>query len=67
VACSKCEARRRALLSEAKTVTDFLARFRAWVNKPYDDDMNALDWFLFAGLVIVIIFAWQSILNKVLD
>jgi len=48
-------------------VTDFLARFRAWVNKPYDDDMNALDWFLFAGLVIVIIFAWQSILNKVLD
>lgn len=67
MACSKCEARRRALLSEAKTVSDFFTRFKEWVAKPYSDSMSALDWFLFVGLVLVIIVAWTSILNKVLD
>jgi len=48
-------------------VTDFFNRFVTWVKKPYSSEMSALDWFLFLGLVIVIIFAWRSILNKVLD
>jgi len=67
LACTSCEARRRALNLEARNVSDFFNRFVAWVKKPYDNDMSALDWFLFLGLVIVIIFAWRSILNKVLD
>jgi len=67
VACSKCEARRRALISEAENVTDFFNRFVAWVKRPYDSDMSALDWFLLVGLVVVAVFAWRSILNKVLD
>jgi len=67
MACSKCEARRRALLSEANKVSDFFSRFVEWIKRPYDDNMSSLDWFLFIGLVIVLIFAWRSILNKVLD
>lgn len=67
MACSKCEARRRALFSECQNVTDFFNRFVQWVKRPYDNEMSAFDWFLFLGLVIVIIFAWRSILNKVLD
>jgi hypothetical protein len=67
VACSKCEARRQALFSEIGKMQGFAAAFTDWIKKPYDDDMTALDWFLFVGLIIVVIFAWTSILNKVLD
>lgn len=67
MACTSCEARRRALKLEAANVSDFFNRFVAWVKQPYNSDMDVLDWFLFLGLVIVAVFAWRSILNKVLD
>jgi len=67
LACSSCQARREALLSEASNVNDFFNGFVGFVKRPYSEEMSALDWFLFLGLVVVIIFAWKSILNKVLD
>lgn len=67
MACSKCEATRRAILSKGQKMGDVTSRFMSWIKKPYDDDMTAIDWFLFIGLIIVIIVAWSSILRKVLD
>ena len=40
-----------------------LADFAKWFAKPYDQDMNVGDWFLFLGLVAILSFAWSRILQ----
>lgn len=41
--------------------------FMAWIREPYSDDMTVLDWFLFIGLILLIIWVWARILRKVID
>ena len=38
-------------------------RFKKWLAEPYGDDMSALDWFWFLGLIIVLAAIWQLILR----
>lgn len=38
--------------------------FKDWLNKPFDADMDALHWFLFFGLIIIISIAWGMILRE---
>lgn len=33
--------------------------------KPYDEDANALQWFMFTGLIIVFAVAWNMILRDI--
>lgn len=39
---------------------------QSW-KQPFRADMSAADWFLFLGLIIVILVAWRIILNHILE
>ncbi len=51
--CSACEQRRQTMLDD----------FKQWAQHPFSADMNALHWFLFVGLLIVIGAAWGFVLR----
>jgi len=36
-----------------------------WLKQPFKPEGSIVDWFLFAGLIIVIIFLWQRILVRI--
>ena len=36
-----------------------------WLAQPYDTSMNTTHWFLFAGLVLVILGVWFMILREI--
>lgn len=36
-----------------------------WLAKPFDSNGNALNWFLFVGLLLVIIFAWSRVIGLI--
>lgn len=38
-------------------------KFKAWAAEPFKADMSALQWFLFVGLLIVIVAGWRVILS----
>ena len=37
----------------------------AWLKQPFREEMNAVDWFLFLGLVIAIMVLWQMVLHTI--
>jgi hypothetical protein len=41
------------------------ARFKAWAQHPFSVDMTAGEWFLFIGLLVVIIGLWNIILFRI--
>jgi len=36
--------------------------FKQWAQKPFSVDMTATEWFLFIGLLIVIVALWNVVL-----
>lgn len=42
-------------------------KFRAWAARPFAVDMTATEWFLFIGLLIVIVGLWNIILFRITD
>jgi hypothetical protein len=42
-------------------------RFAAWAKRPFSVDMTAGEWFLFIGLLIVIVVLWNIILYRITD
>ena len=40
-------------------------KFKAWASEPFSVDMTAGEWFLFIGLLIVIIALWNIILFRI--
>ncbi len=44
----------------------FCQSARAWLAKPFDEDGNVFDWFLFVGLIGIISFLWTRILARIL-
>lgn len=42
---------------------DMWDKFKAWAAEPFKADMSALQWFLFVGLLIVIVAGWRVILS----
>jgi hypothetical protein len=40
-----------------------LQSFQAWLASPFKSGMNAWDWFLFIGLLIVVCILWHMILR----
>lgn len=41
--------------------------FKKWYKEPFADEMDALDWALFVGFIIVVIVFWQLVLRHVLQ
>lgn len=37
--------------------------FQVFLSRPFSADMTALDWFLFLGMLIVIVIMWRVILQ----
>lgn len=44
----------------------FCERVKQWLNKPFDDNGNVIDWFLFVGLIGIISWLWSRILVRIL-
>lgn len=55
------------MASTGNTLDDFDAMVRKWWAQPFDASGSALQWFLFLGLIIIIIIAWNTILRFVLE
>jgi len=36
--------------------------FTNWLREPFRSNMSAADWFLFVGLLLVVMFLWRLIL-----
>jgi hypothetical protein len=45
----------------------FWDKFKTWASKPFSVDMTAGEWFLFIGLLIVIVGLWNIILFRITD
>ena len=45
----------------------FSERIQKFLDRTYDDEMDALGWFAFFGLVMVIAMAWGIILRHIAD
>jgi hypothetical protein len=44
-------------------MTCFTCSVKNWFDDPLPERANALDWFLFAGLLVVAVVAWNLILH----
>ena len=44
-----------------------LESIRAWWDEPFDSEGDVWTWFLFIGMLIVIIFAWSRVLRLISD
>ncbi len=47
------------------TDCNFCNAVRAWVKKPFDEDGNVLDWFLFVGFIGLVSWLWSRILVRI--
>lgn len=45
--------------------SDFTDDFKSWAQQPFSIDMPAVDWFLFIGLLLVVMIAWRLVLGTV--
>jgi len=50
-----------------KEMTDWVVKFHEWLKRPYSEEMSAMGWFLFAGLLLIIGWAWSTIIRKLAD
>ena len=39
------------------------SNFSGWLSKPFSEDMDALHWFYFVGLLLVIATLWGMVLR----
>lgn len=46
-------------------MSGFWDKLKSWAQKPFSVDMTAQEWFLFIGLLIVIIGLWNIILFRI--
>ena len=44
---------------------DLAGSFADWVRRPYAEDMSAFRWFLFIGLLILILVLWRTVIDKI--
>lgn len=42
-------------------------KFKTWAQRPFSVDMTAGEWFLFIGLLVVIVVLWNIILFRITD
>lgn len=44
-----------------------IANFKNWYQRPFSSDMDVMHWFLFLGLLIVLMAGWRIILVHVTE
>jgi len=44
---------------------DFMKRLQNWLDKPFKQDGNVVDWILFLGFALVVAFFWTRILKQI--
>lgn len=44
---------------------NYVSSLKGWLNKPFDESMSAVDWFLFVGLMLAIIWLWSRIIVRI--
>ena len=44
-----------------------IAKFKAWLDHPFDSGMSYQRWFAFVGLLLVILIFWNIILSHMRD
>lgn len=42
-------------------------KFKVWASHPFSVDMTAGEWFLFIGLLLVIVVLWNIILFRIVE
>lgn len=45
----------------------FVADLKAWAKKPYNENGDLLDWFLFIGLLTVCTILWTRVIRRLAD
>lgn len=45
---------------------EFCQSVRSWLKKPFDENGDVLNWFLFVGFIGVISWLWSRILVRIL-
>jgi hypothetical protein len=58
---------RGTLNGELEMIMDYWTTFKAWYARPFDQGMTATQWFIFAGLLIVIMILWRLILSHIAE
>lgn len=48
-------------------VENFISDFKSWAAKPYDENGDLLDWFLFIGLLTALTFLWSGVIKRILN
>jgi hypothetical protein len=48
-------------------MASFWDDFQQWYSQPFSADMPAKDWFLFIGLLMVIVILWSLVLKHLGD
>jgi hypothetical protein len=48
-------------------LNSFITDLKAWARKPYDDEMNLFDWFLFIGIWVVATILWTRVIRRLAD
>jgi hypothetical protein len=51
----------------AGTASDFANTIEKWWAQPFNAQGSAFQWFLFLGLLIIIVVAWNQILRFILE
>lgn len=46
---------------------EWVTKFHEWLKRPYSEEMSAMGWFLFAGLLLIIGWGWSTIIRKLAD
>lgn len=41
-----------------------MGNFKSWWTKPFNAEGSVFDWFLFTGVILVIIYLWTRILRE---
>lgn len=44
---------------------DALSHANSWIKKPFSEDMGVAQWFLFVGLILVVLTMWKIILRHI--
>ena len=42
-----------------------IENIQTWFSKPFNSQGDALNWFMFIGFILLAIYAWSTILQKV--
>ncbi len=46
-------------------MSDFGAKLRAWIDKPFDPNGDVVDWVLFLAFALTVAFMWSRVLKQI--